>query len=325
MNPAKRFSPLINDILDFSKIEAGRVNLEPEVFEIHSLRRKRRRVAVAEGARERPRHRDHRREDMPISYAGDAARLRQVLVNLAGNGVKFTEHGGITIKCSLAPGNQPGEDGKFRLLFEVSDTGIGIPEGAREAIFEQFVQADQSHARKYGGTGLGLAISKRIVEAMNGRLSVDTAPGKGSTFWFMVPLPARGEERALTNDRAFFSTLSALVFVRSPIVGESLVARLSGLGVRTTLATSLEGAFTALKNEQPNTLLIDSEIAGETAGGFLRRAKEIASGLTGIVLLSRRKSAASSRASSATASAPISSSRCARSRFWRAVKAAHGA
>src|SRR5262249_35423174 len=150
--------------------ETGRVHLEHDVFEIHGL---------VESVAELLSPKAHEKglaietvvaENMPISYVGDAARLRQVLVNLAGNGIKFTEHGGVTIKCSLAPGNQPGENGNFRLLFEVSDTGIGVPEEAREAIFEQFVQADQSHARKYGGTGLGLAISKRIVEAMSGRL-----------------------------------------------------------------------------------------------------------------------------------------------------------
>src|SRR5262249_44232064 len=156
-----------------------------------------------------------------------------------------------------------------RLLFEVRDTGIGVPEEAREAIFEQFVQADQSHARKYGGTGLGLAISKRIIEAMNGRIGLDTESGKGSTFWFMVPLPAHGEERSIATDTDFLKTLSALVFVRSSIVGDCLKRRLEAFGIQTTLASSSEGALAALKTNQPNTLVIDAEIDGEPASAFL--------------------------------------------------------
>lgn len=264
---------LINDILDFSKIEAGRVHLEPEVFDIHGL---------VESVAELLSPRAHEKglaietqvaEQIPLSFVGDAARLRQVLVNLAGNGVKFTHEGGVTIKCSLAPGQQPGEDGKYRVMFEVADTGIGVPEGAREAIFEQFVQADQSHARRYGGTGLGLAISKRIVEAMNGRIGLETVAGKGSIFWFMVPLPAHGEERALGADPEFLASLSAAIYVRSQIVADALKARLEALGLRVCLAASAEDLIARVKADRPSTLLIDAEVGGEGAGTILRRVR----------------------------------------------------
>jgi PAS domain S-box-containing protein len=276
---------LINDILDFSKIETGRVHLEPEVFDIHGL---------VESVAELLSPRAHEKglaietvvaEQIPISYVGDAARLRQVLVNLAGNGVKFTESGGIIIRCALAPGQQPGEDGHYRLLFEVSDTGIGVPEGAHEAIFEQFVQADSSHTRRYGGSGLGLAISKRIVEAMNGRMGLEASPGKGSTFWFMVPLPAHGEERSIATDTEFLASLSAVVLVRSPIVGECLKSRLEAFGVRTGLATTIDAALALIKKDEPSTLVIDAEIGGEEASSFLRRIKTEKTPPRAIVLL----------------------------------------
>jgi signal transduction histidine kinase/CheY-like chemotaxis protein len=276
---------LINDILDFSKIETGRVHLEPEVFNVHAL---------VESVAELLSPRAHEKglaietvvgENVPVAFTGDAARLRQVLVNLAGNGVKFTDNGGVTIACTLAPGAQPGEDGKHRLLFEVNDTGIGVPEGASEAIFEQFVQADQSHARRYGGTGLGLAISKRIVEAMNGRIGLDTTTGKGSTFWFMVPLAAQGAVGAPATDAEFLKTLTAVIYVRSRVLGESLAARLAARGVRAWLAESANDALAVVRDEKPNTLLIDAGAEIEQAGSFLRRAKAEAPGVRAIILL----------------------------------------
>jgi CheY-like chemotaxis protein len=123
--------------------------------------------------------------DVPFSAIGDPHRLRQILLNLAGNAIKFTERGRVEIKLSCE--NYDGR--RARLRFAVTDTGIGIADEAKAQLFTRFTQVDSSVARKYGGSGLGLSISKQLVEIMGGTIGVDSTPGQGSTFWFMVDLP----------------------------------------------------------------------------------------------------------------------------------------
>lgn len=142
------------------------------------------------------------------TYHADAGRLRQVLLNLLGNAVKFTEHG--EIHLAVTRGAEPDT-----LLFEVTDTGIGIPPGAQPKLFAMFSQADAGTARRYGGTGLGLAISKRIVERMQGRIGFDSEPGRGSRFWFSLPLA-----RAAVTADAAPPALQAV----TPAPGDSLAA-----------------------------------------------------------------------------------------------------
>ena len=175
---------VINDILDFSKIEAGRIELERIPFDI---------IATVESTVESlaAKAREKRLDlvcdinpCVPRMVAGDPARLRQVLFNLAGNALKFTESGGITVRCKVMERREE----EVRLLFSVSDTGIGIPPEKHDCIFEGFEQADGSTTRRYGGTGLGLSISKQLVSMMQGRIRVSSTPGRGSTFSFSVRL-----------------------------------------------------------------------------------------------------------------------------------------
>jgi len=171
---------LIEELLDYSKIEAGKIDLEHRPFALSGMieditellapRAEAKKIEIAAYVDER----------LPMHVIGDAARLRQVLLNLAGNAIKFTSTGGVAL--IVEPGIWPNE-----ISFLVHDTGIGIPPEARERIFREFEQADDKIARSYGGTGLGLSISDRIVKRMGGRITLESQPGAGSTFEVSIP------------------------------------------------------------------------------------------------------------------------------------------
>ncbi|WP_417513998.1 response regulator [Minwuia sp.] len=180
---------LINDILDFSKIEAGFLELEEIDVDVANLAE---RIAelLAPRAYERGIELATQIDPaVPRNLIGDPGRLRQALVNLVGNAVKFTHEGGVVIAMRMLGD----EDGMAKLRVEVIDSGIGVPEDKQRALFEEFTQVDSSVSRRYGGTGLGLAITRRIVEKMDGEIGIISETGKGSTFWFEVKLKhARG-------------------------------------------------------------------------------------------------------------------------------------
>ena len=179
---------VINDILDFSKIEAGKLELERVEFNLHELVE-----SVAEMFSHRAAERELEltcflRSDTPVAVLGDPERLRQILVNLTGNAVKFTERGEVRLEVAVEPSKQP--DGCPLLCLSVSDTGIGISPERAAKLFTPFTQVDASNTRKYGGTGLGLAICRQLAELMGGTITVESRPGQGSTFRCCVPLEA---------------------------------------------------------------------------------------------------------------------------------------
>jgi len=173
---------LINDILDVSKVEAGKLEIEEQVFDLRALVSgveellfySRRTASVELASRVDPR--------VPSHVCGDEGRVRQVLVNLVGNALKFTETGEVRIDVTRSAGGA--------VLFEVSDSGIGIAPEQLEGLWESFTQADAAITRTYGGSGLGLTISKQLVELMGGEIGARSEPGQGSCFWFSLPLPA---------------------------------------------------------------------------------------------------------------------------------------
>lgn len=173
---------IINDILDFSKISAGKLEVESIPFELRPLIEQC--VAIlAVKCRDKPvelqAHIDH---DVPEFVQGDPTRLRQIILNLSSNAVKFTERGSVTIQVQ--------QNGNDQLRFAVIDTGIGLTESQCRLLFQPFQQADKSTTRRFGGTGLGLAICKELVELMGGTIGLDSVPGRGSCFWLTLPLPS---------------------------------------------------------------------------------------------------------------------------------------
>jgi signal transduction histidine kinase/CheY-like chemotaxis protein len=255
---------LIEEVLDFSKIEAGRLDLETRPFALGKLveeavellapRAQAKGIEIASFIDER----------LPAMLVGDAPRLRQVLLNLAGNAIKFTEHGGVAVIV------EPG-DGESDVLFQVRDTGIGLKDEDKARIFREFEQADGSSTRKFSGTGLGLAISKRIVERMEGHIAVASEPGTGSTFSFAVPLPpALAEE----NEGAFVApnlTGQAMMIVAGTKIEASLLARRLGRwGARACSAADETIAFALLPERLWDTLVVDyAQAAAMTARSHL--------------------------------------------------------
>ena len=180
---------IINDILDFSKIEAGKMELDPVDFDVRELVEEVAEMAAGKAHGKGIELLCRIDEAVPAAVRGDAGRLRQVLTNLVGNAVKFTEKGEVLIEVRpVRDGSPPGAGRATRLEFSIVDTGIGITDEARARLFSAFSQADSSTTRRFGGTGLGLAISRQLVTLMGGSVDVESMPGHGSRFWFTADL-----------------------------------------------------------------------------------------------------------------------------------------
>ncbi|MBX3231209.1 MAG: response regulator [Labilithrix sp.] len=258
---AEALLALINDLLDFSKIEAGRLDFEPLPFDVRE---------VVETC---VRSFEHRAEeaglaitwdvadDVPVRIVGDRLRIRQVLVNLLGNAIKFTKEGSVDLKVTVAS-----DDGETIVLrVSVRDTGMGIPKDKQDLIFDAFSQADGSTTRKFGGTGLGLAISKRLVEMMDGSLGVESETGRGATFSFTarfrkmvstetfavtpLPLPA-----------ATLRPLELLVAEDNPVNRTLMTRFLEGEGHRTVLVGNGRQALDALETRSFDAVLMDIQM-----------------------------------------------------------------
>jgi len=190
---------LIEDVLDFSKIEAGKVVLERTDFDLHALVNSTCRIVAAQAAAKGVDFVVSLMPEVPPAVRGDPHHLRQVLINLAGNAVKFTDSGSVTVHLSVQAEN----DASVRLKFSIRDTGVGIAPEAQSKIFESFTQADQSTTRRFGGSGLGTTIAKQLVQLMGGRIGLESAIGLGSTFWFEIDLEKQPEHaEAASGDLA---------------------------------------------------------------------------------------------------------------------------
>ncbi len=181
---------LVEDVLDFSKIEAGKLSLERADFDLHALVNSTSRIIAAQATAKQVEFVVSIMPEVPPAVRGDPHHLRQILINLASNAVKFTDQGSVTVHVSA----QQETDASVALKFSVRDTGVGIAPEAQKRIFESFSQADQSTTRRFGGTGLGTTIAKQLVELMGGRIGLESAVGLGSTFWFEIILEKQPEK-----------------------------------------------------------------------------------------------------------------------------------
>ena len=208
---------IINDILDFSKIEAGKLELDAVDFDLEKVIGDTVRLISLRAHEKNLELAYHISRDTPCNIIGDPLRLRQVLVNLIGNAVKFTQEGEVVVRAEA----EPADDGRVRIHFSVRDTGIGIPPQHQREIFKAFTQADCSSTRRFGGTGLGLAICSRLVSLMGGHICVESEPGKGSTFHFTALFQLRKTVEAEPS-----SASGKLAGVRVLIVDDNATNRL---------------------------------------------------------------------------------------------------
>jgi CheY-like chemotaxis protein len=240
---AESLLALINDILDFSKIEAGKMEIESVDLDLRDTLEEVTRLLAIQAHSKGLEISAHVDPAVPERLSGDPARLRQILLNLCGNAVKFTQRGEVAVSVKTIPTDAPG----VLLHFDVRDTGIGIPKDRLEALFRPFSQVDASTTRKFGGTGLGLSIVKRLVELMGGEVGVISCEGEGSTFWFTARLSAASQA-----ERVKLSPPSALVGKRVLIVDDLatnrkvLTAQLRRCGIEAVNAAAAEEALQLL-------------------------------------------------------------------------------
>jgi PAS domain S-box-containing protein len=267
---------IINDILDFSKIEAGRIVLESIDFNLEEKLDEVIKLLDFQANKKGLYLKTQISQEVPDILNGDPLRTKQVLINLINNAIKFTETGGITIEVEVIESDEH----SIKLLFRVSDTGIGINPEGKEKLFQAFSQTDPSTTRKFGGTGLGLTISKRLVELMNGEIGVDSEYGKGSSFWFTSVFKT-GETNRPTEEQLPQATitspprhLSILLAEDNPINQRVALFNLTKLGHKVDIAENGQVAVEMATCKQYHLILMDIQMPVKNGLDAAREIRE---------------------------------------------------
>ncbi len=262
---------LINDILDFSKVEAGKLEYESIPFCLEQLVEDSADVMAEQAHRKNLELISHIDPNVQQELIGDPTRISQVLTNLASNAVKFTDVGEIQILVEASNI----DDAQLSVRFSISDTGVGIAEDKIDSIFDSFAQADGSTTRKYGGTGLGLAISRRFIEGMGGKIGATSKPGKGSTFWFELPLQKTEDTTLIAQEIPALKNVKCLLLETNPSSQEYLHELLSAQSMRVDCHSSGNSALQLLRdaelNNQPyDFILFNSQLSDMPGDVFAR-------------------------------------------------------
>ncbi len=276
LNSSQLLLGIINDILDFSKIEAGKLELESIEIDVRDL---------IESVTMLMKHAADRRglrinyliaPDVPSRVRGDPIRLRQILANLVSNAIKFTDKGAISVEVSRRNASRT----DVELMFAVQDTGSGMSPEVTQRLFSAFSQADASTTRTHGGSGLGLAICKRLTELMNGRIGVKSIEGKGSVFWFVIPLrKSLDETPSLRYD---LQSIRALVIARNDENYNTIQNSLNGWGVLHERAESAQEALSKLRSSANlgeswayEVIILDGALVGQSVAPLLREIRRV--------------------------------------------------
>ena len=254
---------ILNDILDLSKIEAGQLEVESIVFDLREVVSDVLLLYTIKAEHSGIYLNCEVDELVPGKLIGDPTRMRQVLVNLISNAIKFTSEGGVTVNVKV----KLKDENDVLIRVDVKDTGIGIPESKHQKLFLAFSQADGSTTRKYGGSGLGLTIVRQLVELMDGNLGVESEPGKGSKFWFMVPLGIVHDEElqavlSMESPKTIVLTGKILLVEDNPINQMVAVKMLEKIGLETVLAVNGKEALEYMQRGKFDLVLMDCQMPG---------------------------------------------------------------
>lgn len=266
---------LVNDVLDFSKIEAGQVTFEHIRFNLFELIEEVKKTFAYKTEQKKLRFIVQLSPEVPENVIGDPFRLKQILINLCSNAIKFTARGFVKIKVSL----QAAEKSRVQLFFEVEDSGIGIAEEDQAKLFQLYSQAGASTTRQYGGTGLGLAICRNLVEMMNGKIGVYSEPGRGSNFYFtgQFDLPEKIEPEPEVNlvDVLKESRPLKILLAEDNIINQKVATlNLEKLGHKVILANDGNEALARYYNEIPDAIFMDVQMAGMDGLEATRKIRE---------------------------------------------------
>ena len=280
---------ILNDILDYSKIEAGKISLEAIDFSLEEVISSSVKSIAPSAHKKGLELTFYLEPNVPLHVIGDPSRLRQVLLNLAGNALKFTSKGEVAVRISV----DQVTGARVQLHFEVQDTGVGIPKDKQLRLFQPFEQADSSTTRRYGGTGLGLAISARIVQLMGGAIWIDSIPGRGSTFHFTVQFAQSSSIEDLGRKASIdFGKISMLLIDDNATCRNMIFKITSGWQMDSVMADSGSAGLRVLEraaiDDKPFRLvLLDDEMPGMNGAEFLQRMEAgPAAGTAVIIMLS---------------------------------------